>query len=249
MDLKPFFLFGTSLLLGLRHGIDWDHIAAITDITSTAKSHRDSIILGTCYAFGHGIVIILLGLAAVILGVRLPDWVDAVMEPVVGITLIFLGIYLAYSIVRYGKNTRLRSRWMVLLGFFGRIYDLVEKKITHKHTHSHFHYPDNFDVKTALIIGGIHGIGAETPTQLLLFTTAAGSGGGALGSMLVFTFVLGLILSNSLIIILSVLGIAKARQDSKIYLFLAGITAIFSLIVGFLFLTGKGAVLPAFFGG
>ena len=28
----------TALLLGLRHGIDWDHIAAITDITSTTAA-------------------------------------------------------------------------------------------------------------------------------------------------------------------------------------------------------------------
>ena len=28
----------TGLLLGIRHGIDWDHIAAITDITSTAAA-------------------------------------------------------------------------------------------------------------------------------------------------------------------------------------------------------------------
>jgi hypothetical protein len=28
----------TGLALGLRHGIDWDHIAAITDITSTAAA-------------------------------------------------------------------------------------------------------------------------------------------------------------------------------------------------------------------
>jgi hypothetical protein len=26
----------TALVLGLRHGVDWDHIAAITDITSTS---------------------------------------------------------------------------------------------------------------------------------------------------------------------------------------------------------------------
>ena len=34
----------TGLLLGVRHGIDWDHIAAITDITSSATSagHRRS---------------------------------------------------------------------------------------------------------------------------------------------------------------------------------------------------------------
>jgi hypothetical protein len=28
----------TGLFLGIRHGIDWDHIAAITDITSTTAS-------------------------------------------------------------------------------------------------------------------------------------------------------------------------------------------------------------------
>jgi hypothetical protein len=31
-------LLTTSLLLGIRHGIDWDHIAAITDITSTTAA-------------------------------------------------------------------------------------------------------------------------------------------------------------------------------------------------------------------
>jgi high-affinity nickel permease len=28
----------TGFVLGIRHGIDWDHIAAITDITSTTAS-------------------------------------------------------------------------------------------------------------------------------------------------------------------------------------------------------------------
>ena len=31
-------ILGTGLLLGLRHGIDWDHIAAITDIASTTTT-------------------------------------------------------------------------------------------------------------------------------------------------------------------------------------------------------------------
>jgi len=249
MNLSHFFLFGTALLLGLRHGIDWDHIAAITDITSSAKNWRQSMILGTFYALGHGTVVILLGLTAVLLGVRLPDWVDKIMEPVVGITLIFLSLYLFYSIIRFGKNAKPRSRWMLIFKGIERLYNVIEKKITHKHEQSHFHYPDNFDSKTAIIVGVIHGIGAETPTQLLLFITAAGSGGSAFGSMLVFIFVLGLILSNSLVIILSVLGVAKAKQNNNIYLFLAGITAVFSFIVGILFLTGHTATLPAFFGG
>ena len=51
----------TGLLLGIRHGIDWDHIAAITDITSTtaaataaeaahAQDHRTD----EAHQHGHG---------------------------------------------------------------------------------------------------------------------------------------------------------------------------------------------------
>lgn len=249
LDLSPFFLFGTALLLGLRHGIDWDHIAAISDITSSAENTKQSIILGTLYALGHGAVIIILGMGAVLLGVRLPDWFDSVMQPFVGITLILLGCYLFYSIIKFGQKVKMRSRWMLIINILNNIYGWIENKITHKHIHSHFHYPDRFGIKTAIGVGIIHGIGAETPTQLLLFTAAAGAGGSALGSLLVFIFVLGLVLSNSLIIILSVLGIAKAQADNNIYLFLAGITAVFSFIVGVLFLTGHEATLPAIFGG
>ncbi len=164
----------TGLLLGIRHGIDWDHIAAITDITSTtaaasaaeaahAQEHRaaaaahehghggmtelqahggapasgerpgpgrttpgacrrgrgrvgagagvagagiasatlasrwvrpeqvEAIRLGTLYAVGHGIVVIVLGIAALTFGALLPDWLDPIMGRVVGLTLLGLG--------------------------------------------------------------------------------------------------------------------------------------------------------------
>jgi high-affinity nickel permease len=242
--LTPFVLFGAALSLGLRHGIDWDHIAAITDITSSTQNKRESLLLGAMYAVGHGVVIVILGISAVALGVRLPTWVDAIMEPFVGITLILLGIYLVFSIFRHGKNVRLRSRWMLLYKAATKIYDAVEQKITHKHSHHHFHYPDKFGLNTAFVVGVVHGIGAETPTQILLFVAASNAGGAWLGSLLVITFVIGLIISNSLISIFSIFGITKAKENANIYLFLAGVTAIFSLVVGSIFLFGKATVLP-----
>ena len=136
-------LLVTALLLGVRHGIDWDHIAAITDITSTtaaagmgdaahAGQHRDmsghahghggdlemrahdagpggatlapalatrpmvgrtrflsdqaeAIRLGTLYALGHGLVVVVLGLAAIAFGALLPDWLDPMMARIVGL--------------------------------------------------------------------------------------------------------------------------------------------------------------------
>src|SRR5258708_25552658 len=42
MDLSLLGLLAGMAVLGFRHGFDWDHIAAITDITSTSTaSHAD----------------------------------------------------------------------------------------------------------------------------------------------------------------------------------------------------------------
>ncbi|KKR32463.1 MAG: High-affinity nickel-transporter [Candidatus Gottesmanbacteria bacterium GW2011_GWC2_39_8] len=249
MNLSLFFLFATALALGLRHGIDWDHIAAITDITGSSKNTRQSFLYGTIYALGHATVIIVLGILAVLVGVRLPSWVDNVMEPLVGITLILLSVYLLFSLIRYRKDFRVMSRWMLLFRFAAKIFDFIHKKSTHSHEKSHFHYPENFGVRTSYAVGILHGIGAETPTQLLLFVTAANGKGSIIGSLLVIIFVLGLVLSNSLITILSTLGYRKFTQSSPIYMAFAGVTAIFSFIVGITFLLGKATVLPAILGG
>ncbi len=242
--VTPFLLFGTALLLGLRHGVDWDHIAAITDITTSTENKKESFTLGTAYVLGHALVIVVFGLLAVNLGMRLPDWVDGIMEPFVGITLLALGIYLAFSLFRHGKQVRLQSRWMMIFKFISKIYDYIEHKITHNHSHSHFQYPDRFGVKTAVLVGMVHGVGAETPTQLLLFIAATGAGGKFFGSMLVITFVLGLVISNSIITLVSILGIVNIKQGSLLYLFLAGVTAVFSIAVGCIFLFGQASMLP-----
>ena len=35
----------SAFLFGFRHGIDWDHIAAITDITGSQDDRRSAIVL------------------------------------------------------------------------------------------------------------------------------------------------------------------------------------------------------------
>ena len=72
-------LIGTGLGLGLRHGVDWDHIAAITDVTGTQPERLKALRLGTLYALGHASVVVALGLAALWAGSTLPDSMDAAM--------------------------------------------------------------------------------------------------------------------------------------------------------------------------
>ena len=54
----------SAFLFGFRHGIDWDHIAAITDITSSQEDRRASVVFGTLYALGHALVVFVIGSAS-----------------------------------------------------------------------------------------------------------------------------------------------------------------------------------------
>ncbi len=244
-----FLLLLPALLFGLRHGIDWDHIAAITDITTSQDAPRESVILGTVYALGHATVVTSLGLLAVLIGVRLPNWVDAYMEPVVGFTLIVLGLWVVYSILKEREDFKMRSRWMLLFHGVMVLYSWITGKLTgHTRPHRELHQ-QNYGLLSAFSVGLLHGIGAETPTQVLLFVLAAGAGGTALGVGLLLVFVFGLLISNSLITLLTTFGYVRAHRNSKLFMVLGTMTALFSMVIGFLFLTGQAAALPAILGG
>ncbi len=238
----------SALVFGLRHGIDWDHIAAITDITGSQSSRRQSIWLGMVYAIGHGTVITVLGLLAVLVGVFLPKWIDGVMERVVGITLLLLGVYVVYSLIKDGRNFKMRSRWMLLFEWAEIGYHKLMSRLTGVETDKTLH-PRNYGFTTAYLVGIIHGIGAETPTQVLLFIAADGAAGSRLGILLVLVFILGLLISNAIITILSTYGYVGARKNTPVLMALGGLTAAFSLTVGTIFLFGQAGALPALLGG
>jgi high-affinity nickel-transport protein len=241
-------VFVSALLFGLRHGIDWDHIAAIADVTGSQEAPAQSLWLGTVYALGHGLVVAALGLLAVSVGDLLPDWVDATMEHVVGLTLIVLGVYVVYSLVKDRQNFRMRSRWMLIFEGVEIGYRRLMSKITGVDVQTPVRRR-NYGFTSAFIVGMIHGVGAETPTQVLLFLSAAGVAGKAVGMALVLTFIIGLLISNSAITLLSTFGFTGARKNTATLVALGGITAVFSLAVGTVFLLGQGGILPAFFGG
>jgi high-affinity nickel permease len=58
-------LIVAALAFGFRHGIDWDHLAAISDIAGSQTRARRSVVLATLYALGHALVVVLLGVLAI----------------------------------------------------------------------------------------------------------------------------------------------------------------------------------------
>lgn len=281
---------GAAFLYGMRHGIDLDHLAAISDITGSQTGKARSIFLATVYAVGHALAIVVLGSVAVLAGDRLPRSVDEIMEPVVGASLLVLGSYVLYSLARHGRDFRLRSRWMLLFDGVRKTFRWLERRrhtrrieIEHAHPagapdHDHallavarrastaatttavaspkhrhvLALPDDpfprYGVATAAGVGVIHGVGAETPTQILLLVTAAGVGGGPVGLLLLGVFIFGLLVSNTAVAVGTTLGFASGRRAPAVYLALALITGIASIAMGAFYLTGRTAILSSIFG-
>lgn len=283
--------FDVGLLLsafgfGFRHGIDWDHIAAITDITGTQEDRRRAILFGTLYALGHALIVFVLGAVAILAGDLLPSSIDEFMGRVVGITLVLLGVYVFVSLIRHGRDFRLRSRWMLIFAGVRKGARWVRERVGvgarngdadrqsepieegdqtaasfwhHGHHgrpgHHHHETPERdedlagYGKGTAFGVGMLHGVGAETPTQVLIFITAAGAGGRVVGVFVLLAFIVGLLASNSIITLGSAFGFLQASKNFGLYATIAVLTGVFSLVIGTLFLFGKESVLPAFFGG
>ena len=63
-------------LLGFRHGLDYDHVAAISDITAVQPGPWQAMRMGLMYAIGHAATIAVLGLAVILFQFSLPAIVD-----------------------------------------------------------------------------------------------------------------------------------------------------------------------------
>jgi high-affinity nickel-transport protein len=301
-EAGPLFLLLTALVLGLRHGLDWDHLAAITDITSTtgaaqsaelehaaehehhtahqhehggaeeASAHetadhepheppsalepatprrllqleRQPVILGTLYALGHAVMVAILGGIALLFGALLPDWVDPLMGRVVGFTLLLLGIWVfvsLYHYARHGAEFRLRSRWMIVfdgLRFGWRRF----QSWLHGHEHAEPLEMSSYGPRTAFGVGMIHGIGAETGTQVLFIGAIGGADAAGLGIPMMLAFIVGLLITNTLIVVISASGFLASQARRRLYVGIGIVAGAFSLIIGAAFLIGREDLLP-----
>jgi hypothetical protein len=98
-------------------------------------------------------------------------------------------------------------------------------------------------------VGLLHGIGAETPTQVAVFVGAAGVAGAVSGLVVLAAFVTGLMIANTGIALASTFGALGSGRRAGMFVAVSVLTAAFSLVVGALFVSGDASSLPALFGG
>ena len=119
----------------------------------------------------------------------------------------------------------------------GQIGGLAVAVATHTHVHTHVATMPadpfaGYGRLAAIGVGMLHGIGAETPTQVLLFASAAGAA-STLGGVAVLTaFVTGLVVSNLIVSLIAARGMGSPERWPRVYTGVALAFALFSLWIG-----------------
>ena len=156
-----------SLLLGLRHASDPDHLAAVTTlIASDEERHqvRKAGIMGFLWGLGHGTTLVLIGLPLVLLNQYLPEIVGKIAEVAIGCIIVLLAM-------------RLLVRWR--RGFYHVHVHSHDSGEAHRHVHSHVldeshghaHEVPKRTPLSSYGVGLVHGIGGSGGLTLLLIST------------------------------------------------------------------------------
>jgi high-affinity nickel permease len=210
---------GAALLsctaLGLQHGIDWDHVAAISDVTSVQSTPREAIRCGFLYAAGHAATVALLGIAVIMLRQALPDSLSAWMQRFIGLTLVLMGAYVFGVLFSGGQMV---SRGQAIAAILHRRADTGS----------------GYGRKSSLSLGVLHGIGAETPTQLSMLMIAANMGHVQTGLLVLGVFAVAMFASNMVLTTTATGVFAVSRPRPALFQWLGACAAGYSMWIGML---------------
>jgi high-affinity nickel-transport protein len=178
-----------AIALGLRHALESHNIAAIGDFTTSAPSSARAIGLTASYTLGHVLAIAAIGSLSVVFGLSLPKGAGTLVERLVGATLIVFGSYVLYVLFAQPGMLVRYSRVTLIAAAIRRAFATLSNTARSR---EHAHPATPARARASFVLGLVHGVGLETPTQLALFVLAAGSRRWEAGLSCVVAFVTGL---------------------------------------------------------
>lgn len=111
-----------GFILGMKHSLDVDHLAAVTAMIPGERGRWQAAGVGAWWGFGHAATLLAVGGAIIAFDLRFPPAVSLLLEFGVGVMLIVLGVRLLI---------RLRKGWTVHL----HAHSHGERLHIHPHVH------------------------------------------------------------------------------------------------------------------
>src|SRR5437867_3749341 len=95
---------GLGSLLGMRHALEPDHLAAVSTLVAHDRGGYKAAWLGACWGVGHTLSLVAVGAALVLLRAEMPARATTVFEFGVALMLVGLGLRAIYAAARQGRS-------------------------------------------------------------------------------------------------------------------------------------------------
>src|SRR5262245_25375015 len=191
MPATPTALLTFGFVLGLRHALDVDHLAAVSTIVSERRSLWRSSLVGAVWGLGHTASLLVVAILMIVLHADIPPRVAMTLELGVAAMLVGLGLNLLWTLWRGG-----------------RLHHHVHAHGGRLHVHPHVHTPGgetadggHHHVRRPFLVGLVHGlagsaglmlvVAASIPQPALALAYVMIFGLGSIGGMAAMSMLLG----------------------------------------------------------
>jgi ABC-type nickel/cobalt efflux system permease component RcnA len=218
-------ILGFGFLLGLRHALDADHLAAISTVLAERPSFRASGAVGFWWGVGHTTTLLLVGAVVLAWDIRIPERLELLAESGVGLLLIALGGTLAWKLYR--------ERW--------HVHSHHHDDGPHVHFHSHQQQEDHrhrhwmAGSVRPLCIGMAHGLAGSAALMLIVLSSTHELGSGLLS---IAIFGVGSIVGMMTIgLTISLPLVYSLTASRRLFVGLQGCAGVVSVCIGIWMLT------------
>jgi len=146
-------------LLGMRHALEPDHIAAVSTLVTGERSGYKAALLGACWGVGHTVSLLIVGMGLVLLRTEMPAALTDVFELFVAVMLIGLGLRAIYLAARQGPAGPVHAHQ-----HGGRVH-------VHRGAPAHIHIGTWTLARRPLLVGAVHGLAGSGALTALVVTT------------------------------------------------------------------------------
>ena len=163
------YIFLMGFLLGLRHALDADHIAAVATLATRTRSVAETVRVGLAWGAGHALMLFAVCLMVLALGTGVPETLAGVLEFAVGVMLVLLGADVVRRVMR--ERVHAHAHRHDDHGYHIHMHSHAGE--THHDDAGHAHRHPTALSRRAALVGLMHGLAGSAALLLL----SLGSGG------------------------------------------------------------------------
>jgi len=180
---------GLGTVLGMRHALEPDHLAAVSTLMTGERSSAKAAWLGAWWGLGHTLTLFTAGALLVVLQAQMPTIVSQLLEICVLLLLVGFGVRAIYLGARR-----------------------VPKGPTHSHERPKASSPfwaDRWTLTRPLFVGAVHGLAGSGALAALVVTTLPSA-----GTRLAYLILFGIGSTAGMVVLSGLLGWPLARMGA-----------------------------------